>query len=120
MLFFIRKYLLHSREISMDNKLLTALGCSGSIALSLLSTNPASANSSTEYVFTAPGTDSEVVQIPSRSTDYPLYDCSCSEYTPEMIEKLNQESDKAIELFGCDCAGCLRLVRNLEPTTPIN
>ncbi len=100
----------------MDNKLLTVLGCSSSIALTLLSSTPAKASSSVEYVFTAPTTDSEIVEIPASDTDYPLYDCSCSEYDPEMIEKLDRESDKAIELYGCDCAGCLRLVRNLEQT----
>lgn len=104
----------------MNSKLLTVLGCSSSIATILLSTIPAQANSSVEYVFTAPTADSEMVQVPSRDTDYPLYDCSCSEYAPEMVEKLDRESDKAIELFGCDCAGCLRLVRNLEQTAPIN
>ena len=104
----------------MDNKLLTVLGCSSSIALTLLSTTPAQANSSVEYVFTAPITDSEVAEIPASDTDYPLYDCSCSEYDPETIEKLDREADKAIELYGCDCAGCLRLVRNLEQTAPVN
>ncbi len=34
----------------MDRKLLTVLGCSSSIALTLLSTNPAKASSATEYV----------------------------------------------------------------------
>lgn len=104
----------------MDSKLLTALGCSGSIALSLLSTTPAQANSSVEYVFSAPTVDSEMSSIPASDTDYPLFDCSCSEYAPEMIEQLDRESDKAIELYGCDCAGCLRAVRNLEQTEPIN
>ncbi|MGK7951095.1 MAG: hypothetical protein AB4368_20495 [Xenococcaceae cyanobacterium] len=104
----------------MDSKLLTALGCSGSIALSLLSTTPARANSSVEYVFTADAVEEEFVSIPARDTDYPLLDCSCSEYSPEMSEQFDREANKAIELFGCDCAGCLRLVRNLEETNPIN
>ncbi|MGK7937693.1 MAG: hypothetical protein AB4206_18160 [Xenococcaceae cyanobacterium] len=101
----------------MDSKLLTVLGCSSSIALTLISTNPAQAK---EYVFTAPIADNEIVEIPASDTEYPLFDCSCSEYDPAMIEKLDREADKAIELYGCDCAGCLRLVRNLEQTAPIN
>ena len=103
----------------MNSKILTALGCSGSIALSLLSSTPARANSSVEYVFTADNVE-EFSSIPASDTDYPLLDCSCSEYTPEMIEQLDRQADKAIELYGCDCAGCLRLVRNLEETNPIN
>ena len=101
----------------MDSKLLTVLGCSSSIALTLISTNPAQAK---EYVFTAPIADNEIVEIPASDTEYPLFDCSCSEYDPATIEKLDREADKAIELYGCDCAGCLRLVRNLEQTAPIN
>ncbi len=104
----------------MDRKLLTVLGCSSSIALSLLSTSPAQANSSAEYVFTAPLTDSDVAEIPASETDYPFYDCSCSEYNSAMIESLNREEDKAIQLFGCDCAGCRRLVWNLEDASPVN
>lgn len=104
----------------MNSNLLTVLGCSGSIALTLLSTTPVQANNSREYVFTAPMADSKLAEIPANDTDYPLYDCSCSEYSPEMIEKLDRESDKAIDLFGCDCAGCVRLVRNLNQNSPVN
>ncbi len=104
----------------MDRKLLTVLGCSSSIALTLLSTNPAKASSATEYVFTAPINDSSVTKIPASDVDYPFYDCSCSEYDPAMIESLDREEDKAIDLYGCDCAGCRRLVRNLEDTSPLN
>ncbi len=104
----------------MNRKLLTVLGCSSSIALTLLSTNPAQANSATEYVFTAPMTDSNVAEIPASDTDYPFYDCSCSEYDPTMIESLDRQGDKAIDLYGCDCAGCRRLVRNLEDTSSVN
>ena len=104
----------------MDNKLLTVLGCSSSIVLTLLSTTPAQADSSVEYVFTAPTIDSEIAEIPASNVDYPLFDCSCSEYDPKTIEKLDRQAEKAIELYGCDCAGCLRLVRNLEQTYPVN
>ena len=104
----------------MDRKLLTVLGCSSSIALTLLSSNPAQANNTTEYVFTAPVSDSNVAEIPASKTDYPFFDCSCSEYDPAMKESVDREGDKAIDLYGCDCAGCRRLVRNLEDPLPVN
>ena len=104
----------------MDRKLLTVLGCSSSIALTLLSTNPAQANATTEYIFNAPVDDSNVAEIPASKTDYPFFDCSCSEYDPAMIESIDREGDKAIDLYGCDCAGCRRLARNVEDTLFIN
>jgi len=104
----------------MDRKLLTALGCSGSIALTLLSTSPAKANSTSEYVFNSPTTESDVVAIPASETDYPWSDCTCSEYDPAMIEKIDKQGDKAIDLYGCDCAGCRRLVRNIEDSFSVN
>lgn len=104
----------------MDRKLLTTLGCSGSIALTLLSTSPAEANNISEYVFTSPTVESEVAEIPASDTDYPFYDCSCSEYDPGMIDKLDKQGDKAIDLYGCDCAGCRRLVRNVDDSFSVN
>ena len=95
----------------MNKKLLTALGCSGSVALGLFTANSVNA---TEYVFTAPELDSEVANIPASETDYPFADCSCSEYDPETAAELDREGDKAIELYGCDCAGCRNLVRNID------
>jgi hypothetical protein len=35
------------------------------------------------------------------------------------MESVDQEGDKTISLYGCDCAGCRRLVRNLEKTDKI-
>ncbi len=104
----------------MDRKLLTVLGCSSSIAFTLLSSNPAKANSTNEYIFTAPVTESNIAEIPASETDYPFFDCSCSEYDPAMIENIDREGDKAIDLYGCDCAGCRRLVRNIEDTLSVN
>ena len=92
----------------MNKKLLTALGCSSSVAFSLLGTNAVEAK---EYVFTAPEL-TKTTEIPARETDYPFADCSCDNYDAETIEKLDKEGDKAIELYGCDCAGCRNLVRN--------
>ena len=98
----------------MNKQVLSVLGCSSSIALSLLTSNPAEANTK-EYVFTAPEVN-QLADIPASKADYPFYDCSCSEYDAEAIEAIDREGDKAIAAFGCDCAGCRRLVRNLEKT----
>ena len=96
----------------MNKQTLTVLGCSGSLALSLLGGNAAIANTS-EYVFSAP-IESELADIPKSEADYPFYDCSCSEYDATAVEEVDRQGDKAIDLYGCDCAGCRRLVRNLE------
>ena len=95
----------------MNKKLLTILGCSSSIALVALG---AETSHSKEYVFTAPELDSQVVAIPQSDVDYPLIDCSCQEYDAETAAQLDKEGDKAIELYGCDCAGCRNLVRNID------
>ncbi|MGF1591042.1 MAG: hypothetical protein ACFCU7_17710 [Pleurocapsa sp.] len=99
----------------MNKKLLTTLGCSGSVALSLLSANSVNAK---EYVFTAPELDNQIAEIPKSETDYPFADCSCNEYDAETAAKIDREGDKSIELYGCDCAGCRNLVRNIEPSQP--
>lgn len=93
----------------MNKNLLTILGCSGSVALTLLTTNSVNAK---EYVFTAPEADSQIADIPERQTDYPFADCSCDELDAETAAELDREGDKAIKLFGCDCAGCRNIVRN--------
>lgn len=95
----------------MNKKLLTVLGCSGSVAMSVLGANSVSAK---EYVFTAPELDNRTAEIPARQTDYPLIDCSCSEYDAETAAEIDRAGDRAIELYGCDCAGCRNLVRNLD------
>ncbi len=98
----------------MNKKLLTVLGCSSSVALTLFSGNAATANPSQEYVFNAPEIEDEFVEVPARETDYPFFDCSCSEYNLAAMEASDREGDKAISLYGCDCAGCRNLVRSLE------
>ena len=95
----------------MNKQILTVLGYSGSIALGLLSGDVARANTANEYVFTAPDIESA---IPKSEADYPFYDCSCSEYDAATVEEIDRQGDKAIDLYGCDCAGCRRLVRNLD------
>jgi hypothetical protein len=99
----------------MNKKLLTVLGCSSSVALTLLTTNSANAK---EYVFTAPESDNQTAQIPERKTDYPFAECGCNEIDPEAAAEIDKEGDKAIQLYGCDCAGCRNLVRNLNISQP--
>jgi hypothetical protein len=99
----------------MNKKLLTVLGCSGSVALTLLTTNSASAK---EYVFTAPKSDNQTAQIPESKTDYPFAECGCNQIDPETAAEMDKEGDKAIQLYGCDCAGCRNLVRNLNNSQP--
>lgn len=95
----------------MNRQILTVLGCSSSIALTLLGGDVARANTANEYVFTAPDIESA---IPRSETDYPFFDCSCSEYDAATVEEMDREGDKAIAVYGCDCAGCRRLVRSLD------
>lgn len=99
----------------MNKRLLTTLGCSGSVVFSLLGTNAVSAK---EYVFTAPEAEQEMAEIPASKTDYPFADCSCNEYDPETAAEIDREGDKAVQLYGCDCAGCRNLVRNLNSEQP--
>lgn len=99
----------------MNKRLLTTLGCSGSVALSLLGANAVSAK---EYTFTAPEVDNQMAEIPASDTDYPFVDCSCNEYDAETAAELDREGDRAVQLYGCDCAGCRNLVRNLDSEQP--
>lgn len=99
----------------MNKKLLTTLGCSGSIALSLLGANSVNAK---EYVFTAPELDNQLAEIPESKTDYPFVGCGCSAYDAETAAEIDREGDKAIELYGCDCAGHRNMVRNFAPNQP--
>jgi hypothetical protein len=99
----------------MNKRLLSTLGCSGSVAFSLLGTNSVSA---TEYVFTAPDAEQEMAEIPASKTDYPFADCSCDEYDAETAAEIDREGDKAVQLYGCDCAGCRNLVRNFNSDQP--
>ncbi|MGV2832090.1 hypothetical protein [Myxosarcina sp. GI1(2024)] len=104
----------------MNKKLLSILGCSGSVALTVMVANAAHANTSREYVFTAPQVSDSVVNAPRSDTDYPFYDCSCDSYDPATIEAIDREGEKAIALYGCDCAGCRYMVRNFDKTKKAN
>lgn len=87
----------------MHRETLTWLGCSSSIALTLLAVQPAHANTSTtrEVVFTAEGIQDELVE------------CVCTSGGDSLEAQLDAEGDRAIELLGCDCAGCRNFVQQL-------
>ncbi len=46
------------------------------------------------------------------------YGCNCSSESP-MLEFTDQESDASIERYGCDCAGCLNALRQLQGKLPL-
>ncbi len=100
----------------MNKQLLSVLGCSSSIAVALFGANVAEANTSEEYVFRSPDTSAELAEAPKSEVDYPFYDCSCSAYDDATIKRIDQEGDKAIAAFGCDCAGCRRSIASLDKT----
>jgi hypothetical protein len=74
-----------------------AIANSGAIAIILLLTNTL-ASSATEYVFTAPPeVNRQIVEIPARDTEYPLYECNA---------KTAAEEDKALDAHDCSCIDC--------------
>lgn len=82
----------------------TTLKCSG-IVITLLTANIAQANP-TEYVFSAPPEiDNELVEIPTRETDYPLYECN---------NEHEQTESTAIDSHNCECIDCDNLAQDEE------
>jgi hypothetical protein len=70
---------------------------SGTISIILLLTNTLAA-SATEYVFTAPPeVNRQIVEIPARDTEYPLYECNA---------KTVAEADRALDAHDCSCTDC--------------
>jgi hypothetical protein len=108
----------------MNRDALTLLGCSGSLALALLTVNPAKANEAPlrELVFEAPvANDVQEVNSPlAKDTFGPLakdtFGCGCTQENSE-YSSLDSASDRtgdlAIETLGCDCAGCRNVVSQM-------
>lgn len=97
----------------MTRDALTLLGCSGSLALVLLTVNPAEASTAPlrELEFVAPvANDVQDVNTPLATG---TLECGCaqedSNYSSENFT--DTEGERAIETFGCDCAGCRNMVR---------
>ncbi|MGL5795363.1 MAG: hypothetical protein ACRC06_13370 [Waterburya sp.] len=81
-------------------KLLSSLQGSGIIALILLTTNTVQANPK-EYVFSAPPeSNQELVEIPTRKTEYPFYECNLKS------EVENNHNAVLIDSHNCDCVDC--------------
>ncbi len=82
----------------MVYKLLTGLQGSGMITLALLTTNTVQANPR-EYIFSAPPeSNQELVEIPTRETEYPFYECTS--------ETENNHEGVLIDSHNCDCVDC--------------
>ncbi|GFE70361.1 hypothetical protein [Chroococcus sp. FPU101] len=93
----------------MKKDLLTLLGCSSSIALTLMTVPVAHANSVPvrEYVFTSANEGTEILAVDLPMEDFA--DCSCQD-----INMSDTEGERAIELYGCDCAAHRLRVQNLS------
>lgn len=104
----------------MNKDVLTLLGCSSSLTLVLLVSTSAQANTLTplpkELVFTAPQAEpGEVIEASlaqENLSDSEYSDCGCSGYNSQEADFTDEEGDRAIAAFGCDCAGCRYIVRN--------
>jgi hypothetical protein len=100
----------------MNRDALTLLGCSGSLALALLTVNPAKANEAPlrELVFEAPVAND--VQDVNSSVAKGTFGCGCTQENSE-YSSLDSASDRtgdlAIERLGCDCAGCRNVVSQM-------
>jgi hypothetical protein len=93
----------------MKKDLLTLLGCSSSIALTLMTVSSANANNVPvlEYVFTSPNEGTEILAVEPPMEDFA--DCSCQD-----LNLTDTEGERAIELYGCDCAAHRLQVQNLS------
>jgi hypothetical protein len=91
----------------MTKNLLTVLGCSGSIALTLGIGEAAQGNNVSpirELVFTASDSPEMVAEDE--------FDCLCTgEATEGDFLNNDRLGDAAIAQYGCDCAGCRFIVR---------
>jgi hypothetical protein len=105
-----------AEEILMKKDRLTVLGCSGSLAVTLLTGHPARANalesSVREYIFTAPAADvREAVRSENSASDR-AENCGCRADNPLETDFTDEEGEQAIAQLGCDCAGCRYIIRS--------
>lgn len=108
------------------------LACPALLASTLLAHNPvlatevaaqptnkkASATSKpiSEIVFERPTAKSPTSELADQAD--PFVDCSCFDETPT-LNFTDAESKAAIQRFGCDCAGCLNALRQLQGKQPL-
>lgn len=100
----------------MKKDLLTLLGCSSSIALSLMTVSSANANSVPlrEYVFTSPNEGTEILAVEPPNENLVANDAesaACGCQNPDLVDT---EGDLAIALYGCDCSAHRLKVQNLS------
>lgn len=90
---------------------LTLLGCSGSVALMLMAGAPAQANTDTIPLRQLDFVSPEALQQDSADG----FGCSCSQSETESPGQAiaDLEGDLAIAQWGCDCAGCRYMVRDM-------
>ncbi len=117
----------------MNKAKLILLGCPAVLAFMLLLTNTAQATEvvvqPTKTVESASATPIFEVEFVAQTPETPTSeltkddaitsnDCGCSGETPT-LEFTDRESDAAIERYGCDCAGCINSVRQLQGRLPL-
>ncbi len=89
----------------MVQQLFTTFKCSSAIAIILLLTTTVQCLA-TEYVFTAPPeVDHEILEVPARETEYPLYECESETET---------ESETALDSHDCSCVDCQDITQDSE------
>lgn len=119
----------------MNRAKLTLLACPTLLASTLLAHIPAQATEVTtptntvvstpdkpviEIVFERPTSESSTPKSTEQLSedDIASDDCSCSGETPT-LNFTDQESNAAIQRYGCDCAGCLNALRQLQGKQPL-
>lgn len=87
------------------------LACPAILASMLLVANSAHA---TEAV-----TQAIDIEVPAPATA--TFEVVFEQQTPEapMLEFTDQESDEAIDRYGCDCSSCLNALRQLQGKLPL-
>jgi hypothetical protein len=113
---------------------LTLLACPSLLAITLLAPNPAHANQRLakptdtvsslaqprEIVFERPTSKSPIPEVTAQQPNNAIDndDCSCSGESP-MLNFTDAEAKAAINRYGCDCAGCMNAVRQLQGKLPL-
>ncbi|MEM8717832.1 MAG: hypothetical protein AAGE84_00795 [Cyanobacteria bacterium P01_G01_bin.39] len=98
----------------MAYKLFSTGQRSSAIAIALLLIGKVNC-SATEYVFSAPPeVGQETLEIPARSTEYPLYECDLETET----QATQSESESALDSHACgNCIDCEELIHEAESET---
>lgn len=120
----------------MNRNKLTLLACPSLLALILLPPSPTHAREIVaqptnnvasvatqpvkEIVFERPALDVSQPQVATQPLEEIAdnYDCGCSS-EPATLDFTNEESQAAIDRYGCDCAGCISAVRQLQGKLPL-